>query len=181
MTNTIKRIDGKETKYARADYEAELVASTKLAADRIGEIVIDISDTPALPTVWVANVTGHLNPIGGGGTGGFSEFVANGVSLLATTSPTLDIAPAQVEFCMDTRPTVGIDLVQATPTANARLEFRVTPTGVPIDNPFSAPADFGIAAPDFATLGNEISSNWLWDLSKNPLAGMQCYDLGLLP
>jgi len=177
----IKRIDGKETRqYTRQEYEDALVADSKLHLDRIGEIVIDIGTSPQFPSAWVANVTGHLNPLGGSG-GGFGEIIVNGETLSALENPAIDIAAADVQFCGNTRQTVGIELVQPTTTDPGRLEFRVTPTGVPIDNPFSANADFGIAAPDFATLGDEIGANWVWDLQKNPLAGLQCFDLGLLP
>jgi len=178
---TIKRIDGKETKqFTLQQYEDALTASSKLYTDRIGELVIDIDTVPAFPSVWVANVTGHLNPIGGAG-GGFSQITVDGETLLAQENPSLGIEAANVQYCGHTRKTVGIELIQPKSNEAGRLEFRVTPTGVPIDNPFSANADFGIAAPDFATLGDEISANWVWDLQKNPLAGLQCYDLGLLP
>lgn len=178
---TIKRIDGKETKqFTLQQYEDALTASSKLYTDRIGELVIDIATVPAFPSVWVANVTGHLNPIGGAG-GGFSQITVDGETLLAQENPSLGIEAANVQYCGHTRKTVGIELIQPKSNEAGRLEFRVTPTGVPIDNPFSATADFGITAPDFATLGDEISANWVWDLQKNPLAGLQCYDLGLLP
>lgn len=178
---TIKRIDGKETKqYDRLGYEAALVADKKLHTDRIGEIVIDINTSPAFPSAWVANVTGHLNPLGGSG-GGFGEITVGNASVLAIQNPAIGIDAANVDYCGSTRKTVGIELIQPTSTESGRIEFRVTPTGVPIDNPFSANADFGIAQPDFATLGDEIGSNWVWDLQKNPLAGLQCFDLGTLP
>lgn len=178
---TIKRLDGKETRqYTRQQYEDALVADQKLHLDRVGEIVIDIGTAPGFPSAWIANVTGHLNPLGGSG-GGFGQITVDGETLLALENPSLGIEAANVQYCGDTRKTVGIELIQPTSTESGRLEFRVTPTGVPIDNPFSANVDFGVAAPDFATLGDEISANWVWDLQKNPLAGIQCYDLGLLP
>lgn len=178
---TIKRITGKETgQYTRQEYEDIRVASPSVYIDRIGEVVIDIGTSPQFPSAWIANATGHLNPLGGAG-GGFGEIMVDGQSLVALENPTIDIAAADVQFCGDTRKTVGIELIQPTATDPGRLEFRVTPTGVPIDNPFSANADFGLAAPDFQTLGAEIGANWVWDLQKNPLAGIQCFDLGLLP
>ena len=181
---TIKRIDGKETKQlTRLQYEGELTASSKLYTDRIGEIVIDIEASPQFPSLWVANVTGHLNPIGGGG--GFNEIIVNGETLSASESPALNIAPAAVEFCNGVRPTVGIDLVQISPMEPARLEFRVTPTGIPIDNPFGADFDMSSTGnslqQDFQTIGDEVGTHYVWDLSKNPLAGIQCFDLGILP
>lgn len=178
---TVKRIDGKETKqYSRLEYEAALVGDVKLHTDRIGEIVIDIESSPAFPSAWVANVTGHLNPLGGAG-GGFGEIIVDGQTLIALDNPAVDIAAANVQYCDHTRKTVGIELIQPTSTDPGRIEFRVTPTGVPIDNPFGANADFGIAQPDFATLGDEVGAHWVWDLQKNPLAGLQCFDLGALP
>jgi hypothetical protein len=177
----IKRLDGKETKqYGRQEYEAVLVGDVKLHTDRIGELVIDIGTAPSFPSLWVANVTGHLNPVGGAG-GGFGQITVDGQTLDALANPAVGIEAANVQHCGYVRKTVGIELVQPTPTESGRIEFRVTPTGVPIDNPFSANADFGMAVPDFATLGDEIGAYWVWDLQKNPLAGLQCYDLGLLP
>lgn len=181
---TIKRIDGKETKQlTRQQYEDALTASSKLYTDRIGEIVVDLATAPAFPSVWVANVTGHLNPIGGSG-GGFGEIIVNGETLSAYENPALDIAAAEVPFCDDVRPTVGIELIQPTSTAPGRLEFRVTPTGIPIDNPFGANFDMmgnsTALGPDFQTLGDEVNTHYIWDLSKNPLAGIQCFDLGIL-
>ena len=182
---TIKRIDGKETRqYTRQQYQDALTATPKLYLDRIGEIVIDLDTAPAFPSVWVANVTGHLNPISGGG-GGFGTIVVNGEVLSAYDNPGVEIAAANVQYCGHTRPTVGIELIQPTDTETGRLEFRVTPTGIPIDNPFGANFDMmgnSIAlAPDFQTLGGEVSTHYIWDLSKNPLAGIQCFDLGILP
>lgn len=182
---TIKRLDGKETKqYSRLEYEAALIASPKLHTDRIGEIVIDIDSSPAFPSAWVANVTGHLNPLGGAG-GGFGEITVGGNVLLALDNPAVGIEAANVQYCGHTRKTVGIELIQPTSTESGRIEFRVTPTGVPIDNPFGLDFDMmgnSIALQaDFATLGDEVAAHWVWDLSKNPLAGIQCYDLGVLP
>ena len=181
----IKRIDGKETKqYSRLEYEAALIGDVKLHTDRIGEVVIDIGTSPAFPSAWVANVTGHLNPLGGAG-GGFGEIVVDGQTLNALDNPAVDIAAANVEFCGITRQTVGIELIQPTSTDPGRLEFRVTPTGVPIDNPFGLDFDMmgnsTALQPDFATLGDEVDTSWIWDLQKNPLAGIQCFDLGELP
>jgi hypothetical protein len=183
---TIKRIDGKETRqYTRLEYEDVLIDSPKLHADRIGEVVIDIATNPNLPTAWVANVAGHLIPLGGGSAGAFTEFSANGTSFDGSVNAAVTFAPEQVQFCGNTRPTVGIDTVQPTPTEPGQLTFRVTPTGIPIDNPFSANFDMmGTATslkPDFATLGDEVDTDWIWDLQKNPLAGIQCFDLGELP
>lgn len=182
---TIKRIDGKETRqYTRQQYQDALTATPKLYLDRIGELVIDLDTAPAFPSVWVANVTGHLNPIGGSG-GGFGEIIVDGETLSAYQNPGVEIAAANVQYCGDVRPTVGIELIQPTSTDTGRIEFRVTPTGIPIDNPFGADFDMmgnSIAlAPDFQTLGGEVSTHYIWDLSKNPLAGIQCFDLGILP
>lgn len=182
---TIKRLDGKETKqYSRLGYEAALVASSKLHTDRIGEIVIDIGSSPSFPSAWVANVTGHLNPLGGSG-GGFGEITVGGNVLLALDNPAVGIEAANVQYCGTTRKTVGIELVQPTSTESGKIEFRVTPTGIPIDNPFGADFDMmGTSTtlqPDFASLGDEVDTDWIWDLQKNPVAGLQCYDLGVLP
>lgn len=182
---TIKRLDGKETKQlTRQQYENELTASSKLYTDRIGELVIDLDTAPAFPSVWVANVTGHLNPIGGSG-GGFGEIIVNGETLSAYENPGVEIAAANVQYCGNVRQTVGIELIQPTSTDPGRLEFRVTPTGIPIDNPFGADFDMSSTGnslqPDFQTLGDEVSTHYIWDLSKNPLAGIQCFDLGILP
>lgn len=183
---TIKRIDGKETsQYTRLEYEDVLIASPKIHRDRIGELVIDVGTNPNLPTAWVANVAGHLIPLGGGGSAGaFTEFSANGTSFDGSVNAAVTFAPAPVQFCGNTRPTVGIDTVQPTSTDPGQLTFRVTPTGIPIDNPFSADFDMmGTSTslqPDFPTLGDEVDTDWIWDLQKNPLAGIQCFDLGVL-
>jgi len=179
---TIKRINGKETvQYTRVEYEDQLVGSEKLQVERIGELVIDTGGSPNFPTVWVANVNGYLNPLGGGGSAGaFTEFTANGAMVDGFTSPTVNFAPTQVPFLGGTRPTVGVNLVEPTSTDPASIQFRVTPTGIPIDNVFSANIDFGSLQADFPTIGNEINTNWVWDMASTPLAGIQRYDLGLL-
>ena len=183
---TIKRIDGKETnQYTLAEYEVALITTPDMKENRIGEIVIDVGGNPSAPTLWVANVTGHLNSIGGGsGAGAFTEFTANGNSVNGTASTVLGFDAANVQFGSSTRTTVGIDIVQPTSTSDGSLQFRVTPTGVPIDNPFSANFDMSSSGnnlqQDYATLGDEIGADWTWDLAKNPLAGLQIYDLGSL-
>lgn len=183
---TIKRINGKETvQYTRVEYEDQLIGSEKLQLERIGELVIDTGGSPNFPTVWVANVNGYLNPLGGGSAGAFTEFSANGQSFTGSESPGVDFVPAPVEFCGNTRPTVGIDIVPPSGANSAQLTFRVTPTGIPIDNPFGANFDMmGTSTslqPDFATIGDEVNTDYIWDLQKNPLAGIQCFDLGELP
>lgn len=183
---TIKRVLGKETiQYNRQQYEQVLIDTPDLHTERIGEIVIDIGTNPNLPSAWVANVAGYLIPLGGGSAGAFTEFSANGQSFDGSMSPGVEFVPAPVQFCGNTRPTVGIDVVEPTATDSAQLTFRVTPTGIPIDNPFSANFDMmgnsTSLQPDFQTIGDEVDTDWIWDLQKNPLAGIQCYDLGTLP
>ena len=183
---TIKRIIGKETvQYDLQQYEDVLIDTPDLHRERIGELVIDIGGNPNMPSVWVANVAGYLHPLGGGAAGAFTEFSANGQSIEGSDSPGVEFAPAPVQFCGNTRPTVGIDIVDPTPTVPGQLTFRVTPTGIPVDNPFGANFDMmGTATalqPDFATLGDEVDTDYIWDLQKNPLAGIQCFDLGELP
>jgi hypothetical protein len=82
--------------------------------------------------------------------------------------------------------TVGIKATAQTSNTGSHLvELRVTPTGVYIDNPFSANIDFSTSGnnlqDDFGTLDGEIGTNWTWDMSKNPLAGLQTFDLQTLP
>ena len=183
---TIKRINGKETvQYTLQEYEDQLTGSQKLQDERIGELVINTGGSPSFPTVWVANVTGHLNPIGGGTAGAFTSFSANGQSFDGTESPGVEFAPAPVDFCGTTRPTVGIDIVPPSGSNSAQLTFRVTPTGIPIDNPFGANFDMSSTGnslvPDFMVIGDEVDTDYIWDLQKNPLAGIQCFDLGELP
>jgi hypothetical protein len=183
---TIKRILGKETvQYDRQQYEDVLIDTPDLHRERIGELVIDTGGNPNMPSVWVANVSGYLHPLGGGSAGAFTEFSANGQSFDGSQSPSVEFAPAPVQFCGNTRPTVGIDIVEPVGTDPAQLTFRVTPTGIAVDNPFSANFDMmgnsTSLQPDFATIGDEVDTDWIWDLSKNPLAGIQCYDLGSLP
>jgi hypothetical protein len=185
---TLKRIDGKETRqYTINQYESALVADKKLHLDRFGELVIDMSTDPDSPSVWVANVTGHLIPVGSGGgitppPESFAEFVANGISIDAAASTTVEFAPTEVQFCGTTMPTVGVEVDPT--TTPPQVHFRVTPTGIPVDCPFIFSGDFSTTGntlvPDFNTLGDEFGAWLMWDMAKTPLAGLLCYDLGSL-
>jgi hypothetical protein len=66
---SIKRISGKETvQYTLEQYEEVSQASSEAEKrTNIGELVIDIGGDPEFPGVYVANASGYLQEVGGGG------------------------------------------------------------------------------------------------------------------
>jgi len=182
---TIKRIDGKETnQYTLAEYEVALINTPDMKQGRIGEIIVDIGGNPSFPSLWVANVDGYLNQINGGGGGSFSTFVVNGIPITGSSSPAIGMDSQQIVISGENVTTVGLEVVQSAGSNIGSIQFRVTPTGIPVDNPFSANFDMSGGmplGPAYETLGDEVNVQWIWDLSKNPLASLQTIDLGLLP
>lgn len=69
---SIKRINLKETtQYTLLEYNDVLSNSeTAVKLAQIGEIVIDTGGDPQNPGMYIANVNGFLNPVGGGGGNG---------------------------------------------------------------------------------------------------------------
>jgi hypothetical protein len=116
----------------------------------------------------------------------FSNITANTVRLDANVNPNLTVNAGNVVTFGGPVKTVGIKATAQTSNTGSHLvELRVTPTGVFIDSPFSVNFDMSTSGnnlqDDFATLDDEIGTNWTWDLSKNPLAGLITHDLGTLP
>lgn len=118
--------------------------------------------------------------------GGFNNIMVNGNVLLSNTSSKLSLSAANVQTIHGNITTVGLSVIASNANTQAsQIQFRVTPTGIPIDNPFSANIDMSTTGnslgDDFAKLGEEVGSDWTWDLAKNPVAGLQRFDLGMLP
>jgi len=119
--------------------------------------------------------------------GGLRNVEANGTSLFAdiTTSGNIKFSAGNVSLITGPIQTVGITGVKAA-NANAFgvVEFRVTPTGIPVDSPFTANFDMSSTGDnlqdDFSSFSNEAGTKWLWDLSETPKAGLLRHDLGVL-
>jgi hypothetical protein len=156
----------------------------------------DVSETTAVALPNIANLTigagANLGLVvtadGNGGLywgpgGGFTNANANGVAFDSYQNANISFIGSNIVSVSNSGPftttTVGV-----TGDANTHaVELRVTPTGIPVDNPFSENMDFGNLDPDFQIINSslEIASNETWDLSGNPKASLINYDMGLLP
>ncbi len=148
-------------------------------ADSTANSVIATDGTGNLTFLTAAQLLGNLKTA-------FSNITANTVRLDANINPNLTVNAGNVVTFGGPVQTVGIKATAQTSNTGSHLvELRVTPTGVYIDNPFSANIDFSTSGnnlqDDFGTLDGEIGTNWTWDMSKNPLAGLQTFDLQTLP
>jgi hypothetical protein len=130
--------------------------------------------------------TGALKWTDGSSIGGLKNAVANGTSLFASfQTGNLKFSPGNTALFTGPIQTVGIKgIAAATATDFGTVEFRVTPTGIPVDSPFAVNFDMSSTGntlqDDFPSFENEVGTKWLWDLSQTPKAGLLKHDLGLL-
>jgi hypothetical protein len=137
-------------------------------------------------SILLTDGAGNLSWANADNFGGLKNAVANGTSLFDSyKTGNLKFNAGNVTLSTGVIQTVGIlGIAAANANAFGTVEFRVTPTGIPVDSPFSANLDMSSSGnnlqDDFSSFANEVGTKWLWDLSQVPKAGLMKHDLGLL-